>query len=126
MGFPQGFEGDVVVGMNNETVAVKFAVLKDGQLQNLPPVVVAGTSSAPVTQSAPVVAGTSAPRLCSPEEFQAAMNQPGASAPLTLTPDEFAKMAPGQVGAPGQVAAPGFGQAQVVQGAFQPQPPMFR
>merc|ERR1719240_2210184 len=43
--FPQGFEGDVVVGTNNETVAVKLAVLADGQIQALPPVVVKSTAA---------------------------------------------------------------------------------
>lgn len=111
--FPNGFEGEVVVGHNGEAIAVKLAVLADGQIQQLAPVVVKSTASAPV-ESAPVIAGTSAPRLCSPEEFQWACNQPGAAAPLTLTPDELTK-----------IGGQGFGQQQLVQGgapgAFQPQ-----
>lgn len=93
--FPKGFEGDLVIGTSNETIAMKLSVLANGEIEQLAPVTV--KSTCPVLETLPVegaavAAGVSAPRLCSPEEYQWACNQPGAVAPLMLTEDEFAKL----------------------------------
>jgi len=92
---PGGFEGDLVLGTNNEIVAIKLSVVQNGQIQPLAPVMVTSVCTTLETlpvQGAPLAVGPSAPRVVTPEEFQKLCNQPGAAAPVTFTQAEFAKL----------------------------------
>merc|ERR1712227_607997 len=93
--YPSGFEGDLVVGTNNEIVAIKLSVSQNGEIQPLAPVVVKSVCTTLETlpvQGAPLTVGPSKPRIITPEEYQKLCSQPGAAAPVTLTHEEFAKL----------------------------------
>jgi len=92
---PSGFEGDLVVGTNNEIVALKLSIVQNGEIQPLEPVVVKSVCTTLETlpvKGAPLAIGPSAPRVVSPEEFQKLCNQPGAGAPIRMTQEEFSKL----------------------------------
>jgi hypothetical protein len=108
---PNGFDGDLPIA--NGTIPVKITPLgTSGQVQSLPPITVQQPRQAPKV-SGPIAVGSSAPRLCSPEEFQHHASQPGAQPATVMTPEEMQQ----KHGLHGQhliqTAASGMSQAQV-------------